>query len=356
MKKIFILFFFSFVLIQNTFAEDSNKLRVGVILALTGDAAGLGQALKNGINLGLEEIKKETKDKIDLRFEDDGLAAKNTIAAFNKMDASGGLDVVLTFSSGVSKPLAPITEQRKVTLLAIASDINIVKGRDYAFNFWMTPEEANKVLIAEAKKRGYKKIARINAIHDGIAYYKNNFDLQNQDEFSLVLDEEYNPDVRDFKPFLTKLKAKKDFDAIIVALLPGQIGLFAKQTRQFGIKKDLVGIELFEDPNEVKASSGALVGQWYVNNDEPEGTFPKLYASRFPEASTYASANGHDFVLLLAKAIESGYDGKNINQFFKTLKDFKGALGTFSASGDQRFTLPATIKVVTKDGFEKLNK
>ncbi len=303
----------------------------------------------------MEKLSAETKSKLDIRFEDDGLVPKNTIAAFNKMQADGGVDLVLTFSSGVSKPLAAITEQKKITLIAIASDFNIVKGRDYAFNFWITPDEAVKVQIEEAQKRGYKNIARISAVHDGLLDYKNTFDQKNQGKFNLVLDEEYPPDTKDFKPFLSKLKAK-NFDALMIALLPGQIGLCAKQARQFGIKQELFGVELFEDFNEVKASGGTLVGQWYVNNDEPDTEFSQLYAKRFPKSSTYASANGHDFPLLLAAALERGYNAKNINQFFKTLKDFKGALGTYSASGDQRFTLPAAIKIVTKDGFEKVYK
>jgi len=42
-------------------------------------------------------------------------------------------------------------------------------------------------------------------------------------------------------------------------------------------------------------------------------------------------------------------------QFLHTVKDFNGALGTYSASGDNRFTLPAAIKVITADGFKKIH-
>ena len=346
-------FFESFAAAQSPF-EKTKPLRVGFIISLSGDGAALGEALKNGFELGLEKVSPETRAKMDIKFEDDGLVTKNTLSAFQKLMASGGLDAVVSFSSGTSKALAPLTEPKGITLLAIASDFNVVKGRDYAFNFWVTPDIATTELIKEVEKRGYKTLARINSIHDGVFAYKQAFDAQNAGRFNIVLDEDYPPDVKNFKPYLTKLRAKKDVDALFVVLLPGQIGPFAKQARQFGFTKDLFGVELFEDPNEVKASDNALLNQWYVNNDEPDPSFSKQYAERFPQASTYASANGHDLALLFATAIETGYKGESLNKFFKSLKDFKGALGTYSATGDQRFTLPATIKVVREGRFEKL--
>ncbi len=357
MKRLLSLTLALLVLHQTASAEQSiEKLKVGFIISLSGDGAALGQALRNGFELGMEKISPETKARIDVKFEDDGLVPKNTLSAFNRLMAVDPLDVVVTFSSGTSKPIAPLAEAKKVTLLAIASDFNVVKGRNYAFNFWVTPDEATSVLISEVAKRGYKNLARINAIHDGIFAYKQAFDTRNNGRFSFALDEEYNPDVKDFKPFLSKLRVQKDVDAIFMVLLPGQIGLFAKQARQFGFKGDLFGVELFEDPNEVKASEGALVNQWYVNNVEPDSTFSANYAKRFPGASTYASANGHDLALLFAAVLERGYKKENLNDFFKNLKDFKGALGTYSATGDQRFTLPAAIKVVREGGFEKVYK
>lgn len=349
-----ITLFLQFVFINLVLAEEPTKLKVAMILPLSGDGASFGQAIKNGFELGLQKISPEAKSKMDITYEDDSLNAKNAIAAYNKLNSTKGVDVVFLFSSGVGNAIAPILENKKVTTIAIASDANVVKGRDYIFNFWMTPDVAVAELIKEYDKRGYKSIARIGAQQEGIYAYKNSFDKQNNAKFEMVFDEEVSPSTKDFRAFFTKLKSKKKFDAFLIMLMPGQIGAFAKQARQLGFNQDLTGAELFEDPNEVQISGGALLNQWYVNYDEPDAAFSKEYASKFPKASSYASANGHDFALLLADALSKGYDAKNLNEYFKKLKDFKGALGTYSSSGDQRFTLPATIKVVKENGFEKL--
>ena len=59
-------------------------------------------------------------------------------------------------------------------------------------------------------------------------------------------------------------------------------------------------------------------------------------------------------ILLMAAAFRQGEGIAGINKFLHTVKDFSGAMGTYSASGKNAFTLPAAIKVVTESGFEEL--
>jgi branched-chain amino acid transport system substrate-binding protein len=360
-KKKFVVGFIVFttlcmlsMLVGKVYAED--KLKIGVILPLTGEAASVGESVKNGMEIGLEKISLNAREQLEFTYEDDGLAAKNSISAFQKLTSSKKLDVLVNISSGTAKVLSPLAEQNKVSFIAVASDSKVSQGKKYVFNFWITPEEEVSVAIPEALKRGYKKIARIVSLQDGALAIKSAFDKSNNGRLQVVLDEEYVGDVKDFKSYLTKLRTHKDIDAIMVVLLPGQCGIFAKQARQLGIKQDLFGFETFEDSNEVKVSGNALVGQWYVNTDDPDNKFIQEYRKRFPSASLLAASTGNDIVLLLGAAIDRGYKKDNFHEFLSTLNDFSGVLGTYSASGDNRFTIPAVVKVVTKDGFEKVYK
>lgn len=351
-----ILFIFlGLVSVDSAFAQESDKIRIAAILPLTGEAASWGQAFKNGMLLGTESLSDKVKAQLDFIYEDDGLSAKNTVSIFSKLEASGGVDVVINLSSGTAKAIAPITENKKVPLLAIASDAAVSKGRKYAFNYWVTPEEEVRVLIPEMRKRNYKRIARINTIQDGVLAVKDVFDHQTKGQIDVVLNDDFPPDTRDFKTFIAKLRAReKDLDAVMVVLLPGQLNIFARQLRQMGSKIEMFGFETVEDANEVKLSGGTLIGTWYVNADDGDGSFLRTYQQRFPGASSYLAANGYDAVWMLGKAVEQGIEKGKLNEFLGTLKDFSGALGTYSATGDQRFSLPATIKIVTNDGFAKL--
>ncbi len=339
--------------IFSSLALADQPLEIGVIVALSGDGAGLGQSLKNGIEMGLKELSADDRAKLHFSFEDDGMVQKNTISAFHKLKSIKRLDSIITFSSGTSNALVSLTERNRIPLLALASDSKVSRDKSFAFNFWVTPQTEAVVLVEEIKRRGYKAIARISTTHDGTFAINRAFDQENNGVVSILLDEDFPIEVKDFRPYLNKLRFKKGLDAIFINLLPGQCGLFAKQAREMGFKVPFFDIEIFEDPSEVKNSNGALVGQWYVNSDEAEILFQERYKKTYPGASPNASAHGYDLVNLLLDAKNKGYSREKLADYFHTLKDFKGALGTYSASGDNRFTLPATVKIVTETGFEK---
>lgn len=68
-----------------------------------------------------------------------------------------------------------------------------------------------------------------------------------------------------------------------------------------------------------------------------------------------SAVNCYDIARLLGHSAEKNHSSAELINYLKTVKDFKGAGGTFSATGDNRFTLPAVVKVVTEDGFRELS-
>ncbi len=358
MKNIFSVFFSVVFLLSCPHIGSCENLipplRVGVILPFTGDAASVGESLRNAMNLALSELPPDVQKKIVLLFEDDRMVPVNTVSAFQKLVSVNKIDLVVTASSGTSNAVSPLAERMKLPHVAIASDKKVVEGRQYVVNFFVTPEEEVRVVIDEAKRRNYKKIARIISLTDGAVATKKAFDDLNHNSLQVILDEEYPLEVKDFRTYLTKVRSRSDLDGILVMLFPGQLGMFAKQARDMGIKAPLFGVEFFEDANEVKASGGALVGCWYVNVDDPTDVFLKKFMDRHPGTSLFAASNGYDLIYLLAEALKTESDREGINKFLHSVKNFTGALGTYSASGDNRFTLPATVKEVTADGFKKI--
>jgi len=331
-----------------------GEFKVGIILPLTGDAAAVGAAVRNGMLLAYENLPKETQVKLKLIFEDDALKPGNTVSAFRKLVSSEKITAVVNASSGTGNALAPVAELNKVPFIAIATDPAVVKDRKYVVNFWVTAEEEINTAMPEALRRGYKRIARIITTHDFTIAVKKRFDEVNAGRMTVVLDEDYPAEIKDFRPFITKLRNLKDVDAVLVNLMPGQLGIFAKQLRQMDVKLPIFGFETLEDSNEVKVSEGALVGGWYVNSDDPNEKFHNEFKKRFAGSSLYGASNGHDIVLLLAHGAKENMDSETFNNFLHSVKNFSGALGTYSAAADNTFTLPAAVKVVTKEGFEKL--
>ncbi len=337
-----------------------DPVKIGIIFPLTGEAAGIGQGMQNGARMAYESLSAQTRQQLRLYFEDDGMQPRNTLSAFNRLVAEHDIDVVVNASSGTGNALAPVAEKKEVPLMAIASDPKVVEGRRYVVNFWVSPDAEMQVLLPEVTRRGYQRIARITTISDFSLIMKKSFDRKNQGASEpgvnpvteIVYDEEVSPDERDFKTIIAKIKRLERLDAVLPALMPGQIGEFARQLRQAQVEVPMFGFEFMEDANEVRVSQGALVGAWYVNASDAEGAFASEYRRRFPGSSLFGVANAHDAILIVAKAVENGMRTREqLNMFIHHLHEFSGALGTYSATQDNCFTLPASIKVVTADGF-----
>jgi branched-chain amino acid transport system substrate-binding protein len=323
---------------------------VAVILPLSGDAANIGIALQNGAQLAEESLAPAVRSRIALHFEDDRLDPKETISAYNKLAGEHRLAAAITASSGTSSALAPITEQHGVPLIAIASDPQIIAGRRHSVLLWVTPAAECAAIIPELKRRGYKSLARIASQQVGAIAISAEFDLQSDGAFQISPDEQFPLDVKDFRSFIARLHSRTDLDGILVTLLPGQLSAFAVQVRQAGIQVPLIGWEMFEDIGEVKAANGALLGNWYVNSDDVDGDFLKRYSARFPGAPSYAAANAYDAVMLIARSLEQH---STLDTVLHTVRNFHGAIGTYSASGHSTFTIPAALKEVTAEGFKK---
>jgi len=336
-------------------ARAEQKFEVLVILPLSGDLASVGESVKNGILFGLDQGKG--KDLINLKFEDDEGLPKNTVSALLKQKSIRKPDVIITASSATSKSISQIVDQSGIPLIAIATDEEISKGRTGVFNFWLTPEDAVDAMMKEVIRRGYKKIAMFSTIHPGTNSLRRVIVQKSMGSVELVYDEEVELNLRDFKSVISKFRNKTkgiEVDAILTNVFFGQVGIFARQLRELGFKQDLFSVELFEDEGEVASSGGALYDQWYINADDPAESFLASYKTRYPNSSTYGSSNGADSILLILDAIRKNKKSSaELIEYLKTVKEFKGNSGNISYRGDQRFTFPATVKIVTKEGFKK---
>ena len=336
-------------------AQENKEVRVGFSMPLTGEAANWGISGKNGALMAYEKLDPEIKKRMRLIFEDDSMSSRQAITVYNKLKDLDRIDAFVNFSSNTGNALAPLVEKDQIPMLSISSDKKISAGRRFAFNLWVTPEEEAKIAVKEMTRRGYKKIARISSLHDWAIATNQAVDKFNNGQVKIEMDSQYSPDVREFRDYIAKLRAKKDVDAVAILLLPGQLSSFAVQLRNAGVNIPIFGFEFFEDIGEVKASKGALLNQWYLNASNPDNGFIAEYQKKFPNDSMIAANISYDAVMLFAEAVRQNLDRIGTANYLQTVKDFSGVSGKFSATGDGRFTLPAAVKIVREAGFEEIH-
>ncbi len=328
-----------------------QKFKAGVILPLSGEFASYGAACQNAMGLALEDSGQDARDKLDFMFEDDMLSSRETVDAFRKLTSVNRIDAVITFTSGSSNAVAPLAESMRIPMIAIAaSDPKVIEGREFISSLWVSPEVEARVAFSEALRRGYKRIARVTSEQEGMLSLKREFDALNKGHIDVVLDEEFPHSTRDFRSYIAKLRNQSDLDAVFTLLQPGQNGFFAKQLRQAGITQQIFNIETVESPDDVDTAQGALLGAWYVQTDDPQADFIKRFLEKFPDSSLYGTAACYDAAKIIADSVKRKIP---LERYLDGIRDFKGAQGTFSGTGDGHFTLSAVIKVVTEKGFEK---
>lgn len=329
-------------------SKASPSLIVGAILPLTGSSAAFGAASQRGILMALEDLSPTDKSRVKVIFEDDGLNNARSITAAQKLINIDKVDALITWSSGTALAVGSLSETRKIPQLAIASDPAIAREHRYSFNYWPIPETETKTLYDYLKARGKRRVAMVTQI--------NSFPLAMRDAFvanvtadnslEIVADEEVGADATDMRSSLLKIKSKGALDGVIVASFPGQLAIIVKQLREIGITAPLFGYETFEDKASFEASAGLLTGAIYSTGADARSDFLERFRAKYPGDTDYTASHSYDSLRLLVDATWRQKDGESIAVFFRTLKDYPASSGVISATGDNRFTLPTTLKTL----------
>ena len=111
MKSLWLVAISILCAVLSTAAEPTSiKMKIGVILALSGEGAPYSKTIRSGIELGLESLPEPLRSQVEVKFDDDALDPKRTISAF-QMLLNWGADAVINFSSGTAHAIAPTSRK-----------------------------------------------------------------------------------------------------------------------------------------------------------------------------------------------------------------------------------------------------
>ncbi len=339
--KIVLLLLVSFpILAENTITK------VGVVVPLTGGASSNGLSIKNAVTLSSEKFDPD--QKIEFIFEDDQLKPKNTVNAVMKLIQVDKVTALIVFGTPTSLAVAPIAEGKKIPMIAISMLDSVVKDKEFVVKHFVTADAIDEALRQYLEIKQYSSYAVVATTNDSMLKLK---ELFSKSQKNIVYQKEFNPEETDFKAVASKIKQLNPTATYNLLWAP-QTSLLSKELRKAGYQGDIFGAPNLEDPNEVKVSNGALLNSYYVTGNDREGQeFYDLYEEKYHTLPASGAINAFD----ISKMIIEGFNSGDLNKYLHTVKDFKGANGTYSATGKNDFTLPATLKVITTQGFEHLD-
>ncbi|MCD9111820.1 ABC transporter substrate-binding protein [Bradyrhizobium japonicum] len=291
-----------------------EKIKLGVVVTLSGPAAALGQQVRDGFALAVKDLggKMGGRD-VEVIVADDELKPDAAVTKVKGLLERDKVDFVVgpIFSNILQAIHRPITES-KTFLISPNAGPSTFAGKDCNPFFYVTSyqnDQVHEILGKVAQDRGYKRmylmVPNYQAGKDSVAGFK--LDYKGE-----IVEESYMPlNTLDFQPELSKLSSQKP-DALFT-FMPGGLGVnLVKQYRQAGLADSIPVLSAFTvDESTLPAQQDAAVGMfgganWAPNLDNPQNKkFVAAYEAAYNVVPGTYAFQAYDAAMLIDSAVKA---------------------------------------------------
>src|SRR3954447_14793504 len=297
-----------------------EKIKLGVVVTLSGPAAALGQQVRDGFALAVKDLggKMGGKD-VELIVVDDELKPDSAVTKVKGLLERDKVDFVVgpIFSNILQAIHRPVVES-KTFLISPNAGPSSFAGKECSPFFYVTSyqnDQVHEILGKVAQNRGYKRVYLLvpnyQAGRDSVAGFK--LDYKGE-----IVEESYVPlNTLDFQPEISKISSQKP-DAVFT-FMPGGMGVnLVKQYRQAGLADSIPVLSAFTvDESTLPAQQDAAVGMfggadWAPNLDNPQSKkFVAGYEAAYNAVPGTYAMQAYDAALLIDSAVKAVGDLSN---------------------------------------------
>jgi branched-chain amino acid transport system substrate-binding protein len=322
-------------------ALAQDKIRIGVIVTLSGPAAVLGQQARDGFALAVKDLggKMSGKD-VEVTVVDDELKPDAAVTKVKGLLERDKVDFVVgpIFSNILQAIHKPVIDT-KTFLISPNAGPSSYAGKECSPFFYVTSyqnDQVHEILGKVAQDRGYKRVYLLvpnyQAGRDSVAGFK--LDYKGE-----IVEESYMPlGTLDFQPELSKIASLKP-DAVFT-FMPGGMGVnLVKQYRQAGLADTVPVLSAFTvDESTLPAQQDAAIGMfggadWAPNLDNPQNKkFVDAYEATYKSVPGTYGMQAYDAAMLIDSAVKATKgDLSNKEAVAAALKkaDFTSLRGSF---------------------------
>jgi branched-chain amino acid transport system substrate-binding protein len=302
-----------FGLVANA-AVAEDKIKIGVIVTLSGPAAGLGQQARDGFTLAVKDLggKMAGRD-VEVVVADDELKPDGAVGKVKGLLERDKVDFVVgpIFSNILQAIHKPVTDN-KTFLISPNAGPSSYAGKNCSPYFYVTSyqnDQVHEILGKVAQDRGYKRVyimvPNYQAGKDSVAGFK--LDYKGE-----IVEESYIPlGTLDFQVELSKIASLKP-DAVFT-FMPGGMGVgLVKQFKQAGLADQIPVLSAFTvDESTLPAQQDAAVGMfggadWAPNLDNPQNKkFVGEYEAAYNSVPATYAFQAYDAAMLVDSAVKA---------------------------------------------------
>jgi branched-chain amino acid transport system substrate-binding protein len=349
---------------------QQGPIRIGSILSVTGPAAFLGEDMKAGMELAIDEINARggiNGRKIEWFFYDAESQTQKGLNALRRLMTQDNVDMVIGGGSmsGMALAMLQVTERAQLPFISTEGSMQIVNPvaeRPWTFKATADDDQVFERLADYFAKRGIRKVA---LLADSSGFGQSAVEQAKKVAPRRGLDmvyETFNPTDTDLTPQLSKLKGA-GVQAIICWTVASSGVVFMKQARSMGIDAQLIHSYGFVDKRYMDLAGDAardvlIVGAKFpVGEDLPASdpsrapilALTKNFEERYKRRANMFVTQSYDSIQLARIAIErAGTDRTKIRDALSGVRGYQGVGGLFEFSPERHSGLTKNDLVLMK--------
>lgn len=323
-------------------------IRIGLLLPLSGNSAGLGQAMLQAAQMALFDVGG---DDVALVVRDTEAVPEGAPAAARAAIDDGARILLGPVFASAAKAVGPVAQPLGVPVISFSSDRDAAGGG--VFVMGMLPQGQVDRVVGYASSQGVHRFAALapstaygtrvaSALQDSVAHYNG----------QLVDTQFYDPASRDPSEAVKALARSvgAEGDAVMLAESGDRLRIVAPLLPYFDIdpsKVHLLGTMQWDDPS--LAAEPALVGGWYAAPPAESWTaFAQRYMAAYGSSPPRLASLAYDAATLALALAKRGPD-------FSTAAltepaGFSGVDGIFRFTPDGVVQRGLAVYEIRKDG------
>jgi branched-chain amino acid transport system substrate-binding protein len=337
-------------------SAQKGTIKIAVQAPLSGEQAAIGESIKLGAQLAVEESVKAFKslgyDLVLVPYDDQAKPEVGVANARNIIADREILVVVGHFNSGVALPSSEVYKDALLAMISPANTATEITDRGYPnVNRVCGRDDVQGPVGAVFAARDLK-LKSVYIINDKTLYGQgvaDNFRAEARKLGMKILGYEGTEERVNFSPLISPLRARNP-DLVYFGGIYHQGGLLLKQLRDRGVKARFMGPDGLDSPEMARIGGAAVVGSYYTTVAGPPDAYPetaaftKKFKERFGREVESFGMYGYDATLVGIKALEGWIKsnaGKQpsrseISSAVRSIKNFRGVTGSiqFDNKGD----------------------
>ena len=331
-----------------------NKVKIGVVLPLSGDYAAVGESMKNAMNMSLNDLSNKN---VELVFEDGAFNSAKALSAYNKLQSFDQADIIVGLDSPTLEAIKPVINKMDELMFTVGNETSIQEDNVYEIIPWATAlfRELGKAVSGK-----YNKVALVYASDWALAQpnkeqFLKGFDSKNYIEVPVSS----NSDVR---TEVAKMLAQ-GVDSYTLLLPIEQGSKFLNEvSKQSGAKRPQLicdgNIELtigdfLQKVNDKSVFDGCIST---MIADTTSKDYTAKYKELYKAEPNFLAVYGYDAVQIVSKALAN----KDKSDWKKMLDDksfsFSGVSGKISFDDTGSRVLESEVHIYKDGKFVKLGQ